>query len=145
MRLTVIGCSGSAPGADSPASCYLVEHDGFRLVLDLGNGALGALARYVDPLTIDAVLVSHLHADHCLDLVAYSYALRYHPAGPVRRVPVHGPAGLAERIEIRLQDYRRIDERFDAIASVAIVDGSAGTVVAGSAAIVAVSVTGGGV
>ena len=43
VRLTVVGCSGSGPGPTSPASCYLVEHDGFRLLLDLGNGAFGAL------------------------------------------------------------------------------------------------------
>ena len=86
MRLTIIGCSGSYPGPDSPASCYLVEADDsegrtWRIVLDMGNGALGVLQRYVDPLLIDAVLLSHLHADHCLDLVAWSYARRYHPAG----------------------------------------------------------------
>ena len=40
MRLTVIGCAGSFPGPDSPASCYLLEADGFRLVIDMGNGAL---------------------------------------------------------------------------------------------------------
>jgi ribonuclease BN (tRNA processing enzyme) len=41
MRLTVVGCSGSMPGPHSPASCYLLEADGFRLVVDLGSGALG--------------------------------------------------------------------------------------------------------
>ncbi|MDP9461497.1 MAG: MBL fold metallo-hydrolase, partial [Actinomycetota bacterium] len=41
MKLTVVGCAGSAPGPKSAASCYLVEHDGFRLLLDLGNGAFG--------------------------------------------------------------------------------------------------------
>ena len=55
--------------------CYLVEqeHAGrtWRLVLDLGNGALGALHRHADPLAIDAVALSHLHADHCLDFTGY--------------------------------------------------------------------------
>jgi len=46
MRLTVVGCSGSMPGPHSPASCYLLEADGFRLVVDLGNGALGGLQQY---------------------------------------------------------------------------------------------------
>jgi ribonuclease BN (tRNA processing enzyme) len=72
MRLTIVGCSGSFPGPDSPASCYLVEaeHDGatFRLVLDLGSGALGHLQRYTDLESVDAVVLSHLHADHCLDI-----------------------------------------------------------------------------
>ena len=98
MRLTVLGCSGTFPGPESPCSGYLVEHDGYRLVLDLGNGALGQLQRHCDLLAVDAVLVSHLHADHCLDLVGYSYARRYHPDGIPPRLPVHGPAGLEARI-----------------------------------------------
>ncbi len=92
VRLTVIGCSGSYPGPDSPASCYLLEqeHEGrtWRVLMDLGNGALGALQRYVDPLGIDAVLLSHLHADHCLDLCGYYV----HAQVPPRR-----PAAAARR------------------------------------------------
>jgi ribonuclease BN (tRNA processing enzyme) len=102
MRLTVIGCSGSYPGPESPASCYLLEaeQDGrtWRLVLDLGSGALGALQRYVDPLTVDAVLLSHLHADHCLDLCGYYVLRKYHPAGPQPLLPVYGPTGTAARM-----------------------------------------------
>ncbi len=50
VKVTVLGCSGSVPGPDSPASGYLIEADGYRLVLDMGHGAFGALQRYVDPL-----------------------------------------------------------------------------------------------
>ncbi|MDQ3454220.1 MAG: MBL fold metallo-hydrolase [Actinomycetota bacterium] len=98
MKLTVVGCSGSGPGPDSPASCYLVEHDGFRLVLDLGNGALGPLRRYADPRTVDALVLSHLHSDHCLDTCALLVLHRFHP-GP-RPVPIRllGPPGTTERI-----------------------------------------------
>jgi ribonuclease BN (tRNA processing enzyme) len=102
MRLTVVGCSGSYPGPDSPASCYLLEAEQhgrtWRVVLELGSGALGALQRYVDPLTIDAVLLSHLHADHCLDLTGYYVLRKYHPDGPQPRIPVWGPDGTAERM-----------------------------------------------
>jgi len=102
MRLTVVGCSGSYPGPDSPASCYLLEaeHDGrtWRVLLDIGSGALGALHRYADPLEIDAVLLSHLHADHCLDLCGYHVLRRYHPSGPQPRLPVWGPEGTADRM-----------------------------------------------
>lgn len=102
MRLTVVGCSGSYPGPESPASCYLVEadHDGrtWRIVLDLGNGALGALHRYADPLAIDAVLLSHLHADHCIDLTSYYVLRKYHPAGARPPIPVYGPDGTPGRL-----------------------------------------------
>ena len=96
MRLTVIGCAGSYPGPDSPASCYLVEAEGpdatgqvrtWRILLDLGNGALGMLQRYADPLAVDAVLLSHLHADHCLDLCGFYVLRKYHPTGPQPRIP----------------------------------------------------------
>ncbi len=104
MRLTVIGCSGSFPGPHSPASCYLVEapYEGrtFRLVLDLGNGAFGALQRHVDPYTVDAVGLSHLHADHCLDLCSYYVARKYHPEGPRAPIPVYGPFGTADRLAV---------------------------------------------
>ena len=98
MRLTVLGCAGTYPGPESPCSGYLVEHDGFRLVLDLGTGVLGSLQRHVGLLDVDAVYISHLHADHCLDLVAWSYARRYHPDGAAPRLPVYGPEGLADRV-----------------------------------------------
>jgi ribonuclease BN (tRNA processing enzyme) len=102
MRVTVVGCSGSYPGPESPASCYLVEADEdgrtWRVLLDLGSGALGALHRYADPLSIDAVLLSHLHADHCLDLAGYYVMRKYHPTGAQPRIPVWGPQGTADRM-----------------------------------------------
>lgn len=106
MRLTVVGCSGSLPGPDSPASCYLLEaeHDDgsgprtWRVVLDLGNGALGTLQRYADPRTLDAVLLSHLHPDHCQDLCGLYVLLRYHPEAPFGRLRVHGPRDTASRL-----------------------------------------------
>ncbi len=102
MKVTAVGCSGSYPGPDSPASCYLIEADHedrtWRIVLDLGNGALGALHRHVDPLAIDAVFLTHLHADHCLDLCSYYVLRRYHPRGSPPRIPVFGPAGVAGRL-----------------------------------------------
>ena len=98
MQLTVLGCAGTFPGPASPCSGYLVEHDGYRLVLDLGAGALGNLQRHVDLLDVDGIYITHLHADHCIDLVAYFYARRYHPDGMPPRLPVYGPPGTANRI-----------------------------------------------
>ncbi|MGH3328372.1 MAG: MBL fold metallo-hydrolase, partial [Streptomycetales bacterium] len=98
MKLTVVGCSGSFPSAESAASCYLVEAEGFRVLLDLGNGALGALQRHVGLFDVDVVLLSHLHADHCLDLCSYYVARKYHPGGIPPRLPVYGPGGTADRL-----------------------------------------------
>lgn len=98
MQLTVLGCAGTFPGPDSPCSSYLVEHDGFRLVVDLGAGSLGQLQKHIGLLDVDAIYVSHLHADHCIDLVAYSYARRYHPGGLPPQLPVYGPKGTCGRI-----------------------------------------------
>ncbi|HWG02145.1 MAG TPA: MBL fold metallo-hydrolase [Trebonia sp.] len=98
MRLTVVGCAGSFPGADSPASCYLLEADGFRLVVDLGNGALGALQKYIGLFDVDAVCLSHLHADHCVDMYSYAIAREYAPGGAKDPIPVYGPAGTRDRI-----------------------------------------------
>jgi ribonuclease BN (tRNA processing enzyme) len=93
-----VGWSGSFPGPESPASCYLIDTGDFRLVLDLGNGALGGLQRYADPTTIDAICLSHLHSDHCIDMCGLSVVQNYHPDGPQPKIPVYGPAGTAERL-----------------------------------------------
>jgi len=97
MRLTIVGCSGSMPGPDSAASCYLIEHGGVRIVLDLGNGSAGALQRHAALETIDAIFLSHLHADHCLDACAFVVWHRYseRSSGPV---PLYGPSGTRERL-----------------------------------------------
>ena len=102
MKLTVVGCAGSFPSPDSPASCYLVEADDgvktWRLLLDLGSGAFGSLQRFADPLQIDAVLLSHLHPDHCLDMCGFYVFRKYHPLGTQPAIPVWGPAGVASRL-----------------------------------------------
>jgi ribonuclease BN (tRNA processing enzyme) len=101
VKLTVVGCAGSFPTAASPGSCYLLEHDGHQLVLDLGNGALGSLQEYVDvddPAALDAVVLSHCHVDHCADVASLYVQRNYHPTTRFAPLPLLGPSDTAERI-----------------------------------------------
>jgi ribonuclease BN (tRNA processing enzyme) len=98
MRLTVLGCAGSFPAPDAACSSYLVEADGFRLLLDLGAGSLSALQRYASLTSIDAIVLSHLHADHILDVCHYVVVRRYAPDGPYPTLPVYGPPGTPSRL-----------------------------------------------
>jgi ribonuclease BN (tRNA processing enzyme) len=79
MRLTVLGKSPSWQDADGACSGYLIEDGETSVLLDCGNGVFSKLRRYRDYTRIDAVVLSHLHADHFLDLVPFSYALTYAP------------------------------------------------------------------
>lgn len=86
MRLTVVGCAGSFAGPQSPASSYLISADDgartWNVLIDLGNGALGSLQRYLDPIELDAVFLTHLHPDHCADLTGLYVTRKYRPGGP---------------------------------------------------------------
>lgn len=99
MKLTIVGCSGSYPGPESPASCYLIEEewkgDMYRVVVELGNGSLGGLQRVIDLDQIDLICISHVHADHCLDMCGLYVASKYHPAGRRRVRPILAPTGTA--------------------------------------------------
>src|ERR687887_533096 len=87
MRLTVLGKSPSWQDAGGACSGYLVQEDGTSVLVDCGNGVFAKLRERLDYVDVDAVVISHLHADHFLDLVPYSYALTYAP----RQQPVAVP------------------------------------------------------
>lgn len=108
MKLTVVGCTGSMSGPYSPASCYLVQARGvdpkdgserqYNVVMDLGPGSFGQLWRYVDVRQIDAVLLSHCHADHMGDIVSMHVHRRWYPTGNLGPVLLAGPEGLMNRV-----------------------------------------------
>lgn len=91
MQVTVLGKSPSWQDAAGACSGYLVQEDDFTLVLDCGNGVFSKLRPLCDYVDVNAVLISHLHADHFLDLVPFSYALCYAPRQ--QPVPVAGHPG----------------------------------------------------
>ena len=99
IELTVLGAGPaytSRPGA--VGASYLLRSGGDAIVLDLGQGAFTNLAGAIEPSSLRAVVVSHLHPDHFVDLVPLRHYLLW-DFDPPRRVAVLGPAGLAERID----------------------------------------------
>jgi len=97
MIVTTLGTSSPYPRWQDPCSSFLIEAGGSRLWLDTGAGTLGALLRHCSLEALDAIWVSHTHADHFSDLAVTFYALRYadisRPA-----LTVFGPPGWAERL-----------------------------------------------
>jgi ribonuclease BN (tRNA processing enzyme) len=90
MRLTVLGKSPSWQDAGGACSGYLIEEGDTCVLLDCGNGVFSKLRRFRDYTRVDGVVISHLHADHFLDLVPFAYALTYAPRQqpvPVDRWP----------------------------------------------------------
>ena len=116
MRLTIVGCAAAwsrVPGRAS--SSYLVElgapgdpgtgesaasaqPTAPAILLDLGQGGFSALSGFRDPATLGGVLISHVHPDHCIDLVPLRLYLRY-GCEPARTVPLHGPRELRQRFD----------------------------------------------
>lgn len=103
MRLTVIGCAGSFAGKNSAASSYLLEHEDeagktWRVLFDLGSGAFGPLQGVIDPVDLDAVVLSHLHPDHFLDVTGLEVYLAYHERTDLPLLPIHAPASFEARL-----------------------------------------------
>lgn len=94
MRLTVLGKSPAWQDADGACSGYLVEEGSHAILLDCGNGVFGKLRKYRDYCRVDAVVLSHMHADHFLDLIPYAYALTYAPRQ--QPTPVERWSGVGE-------------------------------------------------
>jgi ribonuclease BN (tRNA processing enzyme) len=97
MRFTVLGGCGAWPEAGQACSGYLLEHDGFRLVVDLGYATMPRLLGHVGAADIDAVIVSHGHPDHCADL---NPLLRARALGdaPSRPLPTYAPPGALDAV-----------------------------------------------
>jgi len=94
VRLTVLGGCGAWPAAGQACSGYLVEHDGFRLLIDPGYAILPRLLQSIDADEVDAVLVSHGHPDHCADLNPLLRARTFRDERPpAPALPVYAPPG----------------------------------------------------
>jgi len=91
--LTILGGSAASVGTGQGCAGYLLDTGATRIVLDLGPGTLQELRKHTDFRALDGVVISHLHVDHMLDLVAMRFALAYNPVKPSARTPLWLPPG----------------------------------------------------
>jgi ribonuclease BN (tRNA processing enzyme) len=98
MRLTVLGRSPARPNPGEACAGYLLEAGGTRLLLDIGPGIVAQLLRRHHPDDLRAVLVSHMHADHMLDLVTLRYVYPWRRLSPDERLEVIVPPGSADQL-----------------------------------------------
>ncbi len=102
---TVIGCSGTAAGPHAPGSCYLIESGDASVLIDVGPGSLAGVVERINWHRLSAIIVTHLHADHCSDLVGLSYARANtlcwpfpQPGDEFPPIRVIAPAGARDRV-----------------------------------------------
>jgi ribonuclease BN (tRNA processing enzyme) len=115
VRITVLGKSPAWQDAGGACSGYLIEADGTCVLLDCGCGVFGKLRRHREYWEVDAVVVSHMHADHILDLVPYASALTYAPRQ--QPVPVGGHPGTDTPARPRLIAPAGAGEAFRRVCS----------------------------
>jgi ribonuclease BN (tRNA processing enzyme) len=97
MELTVLGCSGSYGGPrNSACSGYLVRSGSTAIWLDCGNGTFGALQQHIAAEDLTAVVLTHEHPDHCVDVYGLHVLMRW---GLQREgFPVYAPPGLEQHL-----------------------------------------------
>jgi len=102
VELTVLGCSGSYPGPASACSGYLVEGGGVRVLVDLGPGTLANFQVHHPIDAVDAIVLTHSHPDHWVDLTGLEVAYKYHVGR--QAVPVYGTAENRAKAEQLIGD-----------------------------------------
>lgn len=114
LELTVLGCAGSHTGSGRVCSGYLVTADDTRLLVDCGNGSTANLQRFCRFDELDAVLVTHRHVDHCIDLIGMYYGLRFHREG-AKRIDLYAPDEVVATLKSLLSTDSALgfDEVFD--------------------------------
>jgi ribonuclease BN (tRNA processing enzyme) len=93
--LTVLGSCGAWPEPDRACVGFLLEYDGYKLVLDLGYAALPQLLKHCPAGAVDAVIVTHQHPDHCVDVSALA-RVRYYEASDASPIPLYCPPGVLD-------------------------------------------------
>ena len=101
MQLSILGCYGPYPPAGGACSGYLLQENGCSILLDCGNGVLSRLQNYLAFWQLDAVLLSHLHADHFSDIMIMRYGLEmvYNRGSRSEPLPLYAPADPVSEFE----------------------------------------------
>lgn len=110
MRLTVLGGSAASPNTGAGCAGFLVQRGSTNIVLDMGPGTLQELRRHADFRTLSAVVISHMHVDHMLDLIALRHALAYNPLPAPGPVPIWLPPGGAVMLAEITAPFDRCDD-----------------------------------
>jgi ribonuclease BN (tRNA processing enzyme) len=97
FELTVLGSAGSHTGPGSACSGYLFQADGRQLLVDCGNGSTANLQLVTRFEDLDAILITHRHIDHCIDLIGMYYGLRFHPEGR-KRIDLHAAPEVVDTL-----------------------------------------------
>jgi ribonuclease BN (tRNA processing enzyme) len=97
VELIVLGASGTWPQEGGALSGYLLRQDGFNLWIDCGSGTMANLQRYVAISDVDALIITHEHADHCVDVYPLFYA-RYYGGQGANGMPLYIPKGFGSRL-----------------------------------------------
>lgn len=94
MQITPIGIWGGYPKANEATSSFLLEHDGFHCLIDCGSGVLSSLQNYVTLDVLDAVVISHYHADHIADIgsLQFSRLIDFYLGKSAAVLPIYGHA-----------------------------------------------------
>lgn len=99
MNITVLGSAAAGGNAGSGCTSFLVRSGPTNILIDCGSGAVGQLKRWIDVRKLDAVVISHMHLDHILDLVTLRAAYRYAPEPFEERIPLWLPPGGREILD----------------------------------------------
>ncbi|MFE9404214.1 MBL fold metallo-hydrolase [Streptomyces sp. NPDC006530] len=128
LHLTVLGCATPYPSVDNPCSGYLVSNGDTRIWMDAGSGTLGPLQRHVRLDELDAIWISHLHADHSADLLTAYYGALYADVHLPAPIPLYGPPGIADRLADFLTHTPRRSPIESAFAVTELHDGHRATI-----------------
>lgn len=109
MECRVIGMWGGFPKKNGPCSGYLIQHDGFSLLIDCGSGVLTALQNYIDLNEIDHVILTHYHYDHFSDIGAYLFSrlVNTHLGKTNKKLSVYGPEDDVVKKQVEDVAYSR--------------------------------------